>query len=392
MKILFAYDNKFCRGEDGLYYSDGQFPYRLWQRYLEVFDEIVVAGRVRPLRAGERLEDLDLSSGPQVSFIEIPSISSPIDMFANRPEAARRIANALNDCDALIVRISEIGRLAHKIAIDMNKPWAVEVTGCLFDSLWHYGSWQGKAYAHLAAYLTKRMIHRAPFAIYVTYEFLQRRYPCKGVTVGCSDVQLVERDEGVLARRLAGIADCKGPIKIGLIGSLVHKHKGVATALEALDQIKDKIPPFEFCLLGNGDTSRWQKLATKHGIAQQTRFCGILPSGAAVSQWLDGIDIYIQPSLLEGLPRALVEAMSRGCPALASSAGGIPELLPPECIHRPGDSRTLAALLERAINDKDWRTGHAEANFRKAAQYDQSVLDPIRRQFWLTFIDFCRKG
>jgi glycosyltransferase involved in cell wall biosynthesis len=392
MKILFAYDNKFCRGADGLYYSDGQFPYRLWQRYLEVFDEIVVAGRVRPLRAGERLEDLDLSSGPQVSFTEIPSISSPIDMFANRPEAARRIANALKDCDALIVRISEIGRLAHKIAIDMNKPWAVEVTGCLFDSLWNHGSWQGKAYAHLAAYLTKQMTLRAPFAIYVTNEFLQHRYPCKGVTVGCSDVQLVGRDESVLARRLAGIADNQGPIKIGLIGSLGNKQKGVATALEAFGQIKDKIPPFEFCLLGNGDTSRWQKLATKHGIAQQTKFCGILPSGTAVSQWLDGIHIYIQPSFQEGLPRALVEAMSRGCPALGSSAGGIPELLPPECIHRPGDSQTLAALLERTVSDKVWQTRHAEANFRKAAQYDQSVLDPIRRQFWLSFIDFCRKS
>ncbi len=392
MKVLFAFDNKFCRGADGLYYSDGQFPYRLWQRYLEFFDEIVVAGRVRPLRPGEQLKDLDLSNGPGVSFVEIPNISGLPTALINRVEAKRKITDVLQDCDALIVRVvSEISRVAYQVAEEMRKPWAVEITACTFDCLWYHGSWQGKAYAPLAAYLARRMISKAPFAFYVTKEFLQRRYPCLGVTVGCSDVQLIDRDEGILTERLASFSQLRSPFRIGLIGSLAHGQKGVDTSLEALGLIKDQLPPFQFLVLGGGDPTRWKKLANEHGVGDRTEFCGVLPSGTAVNEWLDGIDIYIQPSYIEGLPRALVEAMSRGCPALGSSAGGIPELLEPECIHQPGDSRTLAALLERAINDKGWRARHAEANFRKAAQYDHVVLDPIRRRFWLNFKDYCRK-
>ena len=41
----------------------------------------------------------------------------------------------------------------------------------------------------------------------------------------------------------------------------------------------------------------------------------------------DNIDVFIMPSLQEGLPRSMVEAMSRGCNVIGSRVGGIPELL-----------------------------------------------------------------
>ncbi len=392
MKVLFAFDNKFCRGKDGRYYSDGQFPYRIWQRYLESFDEIVVAGRVRPLRPDERLEDLDLSNGPRVSFVEIPNLSGLPAALTNRAEAKRKIADALQGCDALIVRVvSEISRVAYQLAQEMQKPWAVEVTSCTFDCLWNYGNWQGKAYAPVAAYYTRKLVSEAPFAFYVTQEFLQRRYPCRGVTVGCSDVQLVDRNEDVLAKRLARLNQARGPCRVGLIGSLAQGQKGVDTALNALGQIKARLPSFQFLVLGGGDPTRWQKLATEHGVADRTEFCGVLPSGSAVNAWLDSIDVYIQPSYNEGLPRALIEAMSRACPALGSNVGGIPELLGVECLHRPGDSRSLAALLERAMTDIHWQASQAEVNFRKTAQYEQTELAPVRSRFWLAFADYCRK-
>lgn len=392
MKILFAHDNKFCRGEDGLYYSDGFFPYRLWQRYLDVFDEVVVAGRVRSLRPGEDIEKLDLSSGPGVSFVEIPSIHSPLAKFFARRQAVEQIRLALSQCDALIVRVvSEIGPLAVEVAIEMNKPWAVEVVGCTFDSLWNYGNWQGKVYAPYAAYMTRKMIKKAPYALYVTTEFLQRRYPCSGVVVACSDVQLVNRSPQAFSQRLARIEQGNRPFKIGLIGSLVHANKGVDTALEAFGAIKDRLPSFQFCILGGGNPDKWEKIAKENGVADQTLFCGTLPNGNAVSAWLDDIDLYIQPSFQEGLPRALVEAMSRGCPAIGSTAGGIPELLDVECLHKPGDSRALASLLEQAIHDKCWQQKQSERNFQEAAQYEKTILDQRRQAFWRGFINYCKQ-
>ena len=47
---------------------------------------------------------------------------------------------------------------------------------------------------------------------------------------------------------------------------------------------------------------------------------------------LDECDIYLQPSLQEGLPRSVIEAMSRGCACIGAATAGIPELLESEYV------------------------------------------------------------
>jgi glycosyltransferase involved in cell wall biosynthesis len=118
---------------------------------------------------------------------------------------------------------------------------------------------------------------------------------------------------------------------------------------------------------------------------------GCLPSGDPVFQWLDGLDIYIQPSFTEGLPRALVEAMSRGLPALGSTCGGIPELLPPECLHMPGDDKTLAAHLARMIQDKACRIQQARRNFSEAQNYYADRVEAKRDAFWHEFAEYVKR-
>lgn len=385
MKIMFTHDHKFYKDEAGVYYSDGQYPYRLWQRYLEVFDEIVVACRVRKLPTGATVNRLDVSSGPGVSFIEIPSISSPLSMLFGKKKAAKQLERALQDCDGLIARISEISRLAARIADKLKKPWLAEVVYCPFDALWNHGTWQGKIYAPYAFFSTRQMIAKAPYALYVTQNFLQHRYPCAGETISCSDVQLQKQDPAVLTQRLLRIEHRNKPVRIGMIGALSNRIKGIQTALQALSRLQGHIEGFEFYVLGGGDAEPWKHMAEKYKIADKTFFCGTLSNGAAVYRWLDQIDIYIQPSFQEGLPRALLEAMSRGCPAIASTAGGIPELLDRECLHDPGDSQALARLLEKALENSEWQNKWAVKNFSVAAKYDPLGLDEIRRRFWRRF-------
>jgi hypothetical protein len=76
--------------------------------------------------------------------------------------------------------------------------------------------------------------------------------------------------------------------------------------------------------------------------------------------------------------------MGRGCPALGSTAGGIPELLSRDCLHRPGDSDRLAQLLTQAANKK-WQLEQARLNFQAARQYTRPVLDQVRQDFWQEF-------
>jgi glycosyltransferase involved in cell wall biosynthesis len=157
--------------------------------------------------------------------------------------------------------------------------------------------------------------------------------------------------------------------------------------------VRDQLPPFEFRVLGPGAARPWQREAARRGLDDRVRFCGILPSGPPVLAWLDEIDLYLQPSFQEGLPRALIEAMSRGCPALGSTAGGIPELLQASCLHHPGTAAELGRLILRAASAPDWQAVQAERNFTVAKRYTSDTLGPRRLAFWRGFADYAgRQG
>ncbi|WP_044291714.1 glycosyltransferase [Rivularia sp. PCC 7116] len=388
MHILFAYDHICYKDSQGNIYAD-KFPYWLWERYLSFFSKITVAVRIRESVDNQYLKKLDISSGPNVSFIEIPSLSSPTDIFHNRAEATEKLKAGLVEADALIARLpSEIGSLAIELAKDYSKPWITEVVGCPWDSLWNYGTWQGKVYAPIMAMRTRLFVHESSYVSYVSKHFLQNRYPTKGITVNCSNVEIPELDSTILKTRLERINNNSQKINIGLIGTLKTKYKGITTALKALNKIDQDLPEYEFRILGEGDPTRWKRLAKNLGLSNnRVTFCGTLPSGSPVYNWLDEIDLYIQPSFQEGLPRALVEAMSRGCPALGSTAGGIPELLNESCLHKPGDHHKLAELLLHATLSKDWQEKQAILNFEEAKNYTAPVLNMKRKTFWKGFVE-----
>ena len=104
-------------------------------------------------------------------------------------------------------------------------------------------------------------------------------------------------------------------------------------------------------------------------------------------EFLDKLDIYLHPSLTEGLPRALIEAMSRGCPALASSAGGIPELLNDKYLHQPGDYKELSKQIKNYSIEKEKLLLMADENFTKAKEYTKLILDSRRSEFLKNFRD-----
>jgi glycosyltransferase involved in cell wall biosynthesis len=382
-EVLFVHDYPFLHAADGAVYSDrGDWP---WQHYLAFADRVTVASRGEALANRDRT-GLTAVSRPEVAYEAISSLSGPWIRYSNRPRARRRMRALVERADAVVARLpSELGTLAVELAERTGTPYAVELVTCTWDALWNYGTWQGKAYAPISWWKTRRLVRRAPFVLYVTQEFLQRRYPTGGRSVGCSDVELSELDRSVLERRLARISAAERPVRIGTIAALTVRFKGIQTALEALGRIRDAVPPFELHVLGAGDSTPWRRLAAEHGVDGQTHFDGTLPPGEPVRDWLDSVDLYIQPSFQEGLPRGLVEALSRACPALGSTAGGIPELLDPECLHRPGDVERLAELISRAATDRRWQAAQARRNFEAAARYTREELDRVRAGFWHEF-------
>jgi glycosyltransferase involved in cell wall biosynthesis len=390
MRAVFIHDHRFMIGSNGEIYSSGGLPYSAWHRYLKVFDTLHIIGRL-----GGSLGEADSSryvksSGPNVSFSFVPNTAIVLGRRAAMAAAREIIDKELSTAEALIARTSALAHIAVSIAQQRHLPYAIEVVACPLDAYWNHGSLSGKLYAPIAYAKQRLLLKNASHAIYVTKKFLQGRYPCPGQTSWASNVHIEARDVGVSPQRMQHARDANHPIIFGTIASLSTRYKGIQTALAALCAIRKLKINFEYRILGSGDQTQWRLLAGRLGIASQVTFFASVPAGDPVFRWLDGIDVYLQPSLTEGLPRSLIEAMSRACPCIGSSAGGIPELLDQESIHTPGNVSELKRLLYRACVDPAWLRQQSDRNFRASKEFSLAALDARRDAFWTSFANQVR--
>lgn len=398
MKALFAHDHRFIPAE-GAVWSESQFDAELWTRYLAHFDALTVVGRHGDLPDGKGIEQMERSSAPNVEFDLFPNLSGLRGLTLARPTAVRRMRALVARHDAVITRLpSEIGFLALSLARAEGKPWAVEAVGCPWDGMWHHGNLAGRFYAPVAWLRMRHALRLSDHAIYVTSNFLQRRYPTRAHnTASASNVVLKSVSPTTLEARLVKISAISDrpqylPLRLGLIGTLRSRYKGIQTLLAALARARGDLPPISLHILGGGDPAPWQAEAARLGVADLVHFEGTLHAGEAVLRWLDAIDIYVQPSLQEGLPRAVIEAMSRGCPVLASTAAGIPELVPGPDLVRPGDIAALAEMLCKRATDHAWMATRARTNWETACDYRSEALEARRSAFWGRFRNSVEDG
>jgi glycosyltransferase involved in cell wall biosynthesis len=377
----FFHDERFTRDAAGVYRSSsGAIPYRALARYLRHFERVVVVGRLVPGGVGT------VAGGDGVAWacLDLAALS-PARWL---PAVTGRVREVLAEADCAVVRLPGlIGPVACREALRRGVPLLVEVVGDAFDALWNHGSLVGKLAAVPLALLNRHYVGRAPFATYVTRHALQRRYPAGGEAAAVSDVIIESPRDDVLARRLAAIArrDPRSPAVLGLVGSYDVGYKGHETALRALARLRREGRDVRLRCIGVGDASRWRARAAALGVEEAVELGGPLPAGEAVLRWMDALDLYCIPSLQEGLPRALVEAMSRGLPAVGSRRGGIPELLGPEALHRPGDDRGLAGAVARLLDRPEELRSSALASWHAAASYAASELDARRDAFIARF-------
>lgn len=385
MKVAFFHDAPLVYGQDGQVYSTG-FTYNIWERYLAVFDSIIVSTRMRVDDSinGSITKNMNLSSGPRVEFKPISKYSKKMDRIFNIKEISVQIRKSLTQSDCAIIRLpSFIGRIACKEAIKMGKPYLIEVVGCAWDALWNHGSITGKILAPYSFLKTRRLISKSKYTIYITKEFLQSRYPSHGRTCICPNVNISCVSSQILDNRIRKIDNKKEQdvIVFGLVGSLDVSYKGHETVIKAFSLLKDRIPNFRIEFLGSGNPARWIKLAKECGIYKHVKFLGVLPSGDPVFNWMDNLDVSLQPSSAEAQGRCIIEAMSRGCPVIASKVGGIVELIDSDWLISSGDYVDLSTKILELINNKKVLKQQATRNFEEAKQYYKENIEFKRKKF-----------
>ncbi len=382
MKITFFHDHVFffCNGS---YYSPGGLPYTTLSDYESFFGCLTVVGRVVNTDL-ENLSGLSIASGGNVKFSLVERAISTKDFFLAKNRILNVIRSVAKSSDAFIIRLpSRIGFFALDFARRNNIPYLVEVVGCPVESYRLTGRTFGYLASHIYGYKMRLALNYAKYAIYVTPSYLQKSYPTKGKDLFCSDVRIGELE--TLNPYLCKDFSDQTIVNIGLIGNYSSKYKGIEYALISLSYVLSKFPNARLHILGRGDPSTYNSIVRELGLDKNVNFCGSLPAGDQVISWLKTMDIYIQPSLTEGMPRALIEAMSVGLPCVASCVGGIPDLLDTSCLVPPRNATKLGEVLVNMISDRSLRKKNSDINFEKASYFQTNTLIAKRNAFWHDF-------
>lgn len=379
---IFCHDLPIYKDVNGVYCST-TLTDSLFSRYFVVVDELVVATRVYPIDKTYEEAHQEKISLPNIHFIEIPNLNTFGALFGLISKYKRLLLQEVSSCDLIFIRGGMNALLGVDVAKKLGKPYLLECSGCAWETYWNH-SFVGKLLAPYMEYRARIDVRDAAYVIYVTERQLQNRYPTRGKSTFASNVILTNIDDNNLARRILRIKDNKKrTIIIGTTAGLI-KTKGQQYVIRAMDKLRS-LYDIRYELVGGGDNSYLKLTAKKHHLEEKVIFKGQLNHKEVLS-WLDTIDVYIQPSLQEGLPRALVEAMSRACPAIGAKTAGIPELLMKEAVFKSGSSEAIAKSLEIILSDDLIK--HAKYNFNKSKEYELRKLNQRRNAFYLDYKNY----
>jgi glycosyltransferase involved in cell wall biosynthesis len=321
----------------------------------------------------------------KVNFIQVPVFNRP-HQFKNYFKARHIVESTIKNNDVAVIRLpSTIGALAVTFAKKFKKPYIIEVVGCPQDTLLNYNL-MGKLYAPFAKLKLKSKVKNAPYLIYVSNSFLQKRYPSSGNQIAISNVIINETSDSIIQKieRYKSL-NSKSRILISTLGAVDVPYKGQEYVIRAISNLKKTGYDVHYHIAGLGSVDRLRSIAKKEGVENQVHFEGLL-NRESLFALLDKTDIYVQSSLTEGLPRSVVEAMSRGCICIGTDVGGIPELIQPELLFKKRSVNQITKLILRIIN-MDNREEIAVRNFEIAKSFNYDILEEKRKIFYNKFIE-----
>jgi glycosyltransferase involved in cell wall biosynthesis len=201
------------------------------------------------------------------------------------------------------------------------------------------------------------------------------------VETSYSDVEL---SDSAFRQQPRPAAPAQNTFRLIMVGSLRQLYKAPHILLEAVSIcIKQYNLNLELVIVGDGQyREQLEEQAAALGLAQRVHFTGQLVVRDEVIVQLDQADLFVLPSLTEGLPRAMIEAMARALPCIGSAVGGIPELLSSENLVPPGDITALSAKICDVVTNPARMACMSAANLNKARTFHEESLRERRTRFY----------
>ncbi len=156
------------------------------------------------------------------------------------------------------------------------------------------------------------------------------------------------------------------PLDVALLGTVANlfPRKGYEVMLRALPKILAAAPETHYLIVGSGEAAyerTLRALVTSLGVERRVHFAGFRES---VYPCLAALDVYVHPALMEGFGIAVLEAMAMRKPVVATSTGGLPEIVrggETGLLVPPGDSEALERAVSTLLRDPPRRQALGQA-------------------------------
>lgn len=322
-----------------------------------------------------RTADVPNISGP-VTISALPEFRGVSGMLRHGWKAYRAGRQVLRDADLLLIPVPSFATLPLWLAARATgTAWLAHVVGDAGEVPRTIGMRGAGLWGRLSTMISRRQVNGAVGAWFVTSEALQGVYEPHPVSLVASNVSITDEWFAAPRPRQPGQA-----CRLVFVGSLERPYKGLDVLLRALSEI-GRADTWHLDVVGDGARrSQLMQLSESLQLDDQVTWHGNVDR-ESVRKLLQHGHVFVMPSLTEGLPRALVEAMACGLACVGTRVGGIPELLPEEALVRPGDTNELAAAVLRLITDEERRFTAANRCHSDSRLYAKAAIDQRIEEF-----------
>ena len=219
-----------------------------------------------------------------------------------------------------------------------GRPYVLHVHGSEFSKFYH------EECGAFSKWMVRRVLERAALLLALSGQWqdeLKRIAPRSKVQTLPNAVHLHDVPFGVAP---------EAPARI-LFAGRIGARKGTFELLRAFARLAPRFPSATLVCAGDGEAGKLQQLAAELGIAGQVESPGWL-SPEQMAGELSRATVFALPSHNEGVPMALLEAMSRSLPVLTTPVGGIPEVIENDrngLLVPAGNVDAIEAALERLL-------------------------------------------
>lgn len=235
-------------------------------------------------------------------------------------------------------------------------PVVNHIHGAEFDSFYENASERKKR-------LIKKVYNKCSRLIVLSDEWK----PLVGRIVPAHKIDVLE-NYCILPKRFSGQEKKKGQILfLGEIG----ERKGCFLMPDILEQIKRSCPSIRLVMAGDGQIPQVKKAFAKKGLSDSVTFPGWVGRRKKQSL-LNESEIFLFPTYYEGMPMAILEAMSYGLAIVTTNVGGIPRLIIPGrtgYLEAPGDVEKMAEDVACLLQDEALRQKLGEQAKERVAQH-----------------------